>query len=67
MAVLTIVIMLYITPLALIYLITGSLYLSATFLGFPIPQSSASGNHKSDFFFCKFGFVLVLFLDSSYK
>ena len=67
MVVLTIVIMLYITSLVPIYLITKSLCLSATFLGFPIPQSSASGNHESDFFFCEFGFVLILFLDSTYK
>ena len=43
-------IVMYIISLVLIYLITGCLYLLATFLQFLLPQCSASSNHKPDLF-----------------
>lgn len=52
-AVVTIVLMLCITPPVLIYCISGYLYILTTFMHFPYPPSPASGNHKFDPFFCK--------------
>ena len=54
-----IVITLYVTSLVLSYLQTGSLCLLTTFLHFPLPQPSASGNYKSDVFFYEFGFFYI--------
>ena len=44
---------LYITPLVITYLITGSLYLLANFIQFPLSQHfhPASGEHKPNLFF----------------
>ena len=53
-----IVIMLYVTSPVLTFLITTRLYLLIAFIQFPLPQSPASGNHTSDFFF----FSLNLFI-----
>ena len=43
--------MLYITFLVLIYLVTGSLYLLATFILFPLPPPPTFGSQKSDLIF----------------
>ena len=43
------------------YLVIGTLYLMTTFTQFLCPSPSA--NHKSDLFFCDFGFVS----ESTYK
>ena len=60
-ALLTVVIMLYITSLVLNCFVTASLYLLTTILHFFLFLSSSSGNHKFDFFFYDFGlFVIVL-------
>ena len=55
-AVLTTVIMLYITSLILIKLKTGNLYLGSTFLQFTILLPSTSGKHTYDLFFYESGF-----------
>ena len=55
-AVLTMVIMLYITSLDRIHLTTGILYLFITFLHFS-PMPTTSGNDKSRLFFSEFGGV----------
>ena len=48
---------LYITPLLLIYLVTGGLYLLTTFLHFFLPSLfPASGNYKSDIIFFSMSF-----------
>ena len=47
-------IVLYIIPLALLYLITGSLYLLTAFIQFlplPLPHPTTFGNYKPDRFF----------------
>ena len=59
-AVLVILIMLHLTSLVFIYLIAGSLYLLTTFFQIPLPQPSTSGNHRSDLFFCEFGFFNLI-------
>ena len=56
-AVLTIIIMH--VSLILIHLVTGSLYVLTTFLQFPLPQHSASGNLRSDLIF--YGFFCFRF------
>ena len=55
-AVLAVVTMLYVTSLVLTYPVTGSLYLLTTFLQVRLFPPSASGNHKSDLFFCEYYF-----------
>ena len=55
-AVLTIVIMLYITSLILVKLKTENLYLGSTFLQFTILLPSISGKYTYDLFFYEFGF-----------
>ena len=60
-AVLTTVIMLYITSLILIKLKTGNLYLGSTFLQFTILLPSTSGKHTYDLFFYEFGFFFFFF------
>ena len=52
----------YITSLVLTYLITRSLYLLTTFLQFLLPLHLASGNHKSDLFFCELVVLFFLFV-----
>ena len=61
-AVSAVVTMLYVTSLVLTYLVTRSLYLLTTSLQFSHSPPLASGNHKCDFFFCKF-----VCLDPTYK
>lgn len=53
-AVVAVVTLLYFTSLVLTHLVAGSLYLLPTGLQFSHSPPSASGNHKWDFFFCKF-------------
>ena len=49
--------MLYKTPLILIYLKPGSLYLLTAFIQFSLTPPSSSGYRKSDLFFCVCDFV----------
>lgn len=48
------VIMLHIMSLVLIYLLTGGLYLLATFIQSPLPYLIASDNHKAALCFYEF-------------
>ena len=61
-----IVSMLYMTSLWLIYFITGSLYLLASFTHFAHPSHPLSGNHQSVSMSLAFLFVCFV-LDSTYK
>ena len=48
---LIIFLVLYIASLVLVYVITGSLYLSAAFIQSHYPSNPSSGNHKPNLFF----------------